>query len=236
MYITFFAGSPCENTVSFLRNLQTSLPRPAESRKPWALKACFPLSFIGDLVLFELAIACITSPLNACARATARRRSGRSLFAKLEAGLRPRVPIRRLRRASPAREESQLKEKDVPMRWRLRLVRQLPRCRPRRPSCRPSRGWRRWSSGRRLSLRASRGIAPADPACWADRTVLLEFPRRRSGPRRGLSWRAGHRRRRAEPSRPYPGQFPREREYSPWHSQVFSRFLRLHRVDCQPRL
>src|SRR6266481_6510717 len=64
MYITFFAESPCENTVSFLRNLQTSLPRPAESRKPWALKACFPLSFIGDLVLFELAIACITSPLN----------------------------------------------------------------------------------------------------------------------------------------------------------------------------
>src|SRR6267378_7406206 len=64
MYITFFAGSPCENTVSFLRNLQTSLPRPAESRKAWALKACFPLSFIGDLVLFELAIACIISPLN----------------------------------------------------------------------------------------------------------------------------------------------------------------------------
>jgi len=129
------------------------------------------LEFIGDLVLFELAIACITSPLNTSFSAVRRiearvaidspltdtghsgyivefrgisglrvyqtlslppdcraderdaiskvvkglwhsdfslrsshgpARSGRSLFAKLEAGLRPPVPTRRLRRASPA--------------------------------------------------------------------------------------------------------------------------------------
>src|ERR1700733_864805 len=32
MYITFVAGSPCAQTISFARNLLTSLPTPAESR------------------------------------------------------------------------------------------------------------------------------------------------------------------------------------------------------------
>src|ERR1700674_4924266 len=39
MYMTFFAGSPCEKTVSFPRNFSTVLRRPAESRNNCASKA-----------------------------------------------------------------------------------------------------------------------------------------------------------------------------------------------------
>src|SRR4029077_16190819 len=38
MYMTFRAGAPCAKTVSFPRNLRTTLPRPAESRKACASK------------------------------------------------------------------------------------------------------------------------------------------------------------------------------------------------------
>src|SRR4030095_2437101 len=39
MYMTFFAGSPCEKTVSFPSNLSTFLPRPAESRSEFTSNA-----------------------------------------------------------------------------------------------------------------------------------------------------------------------------------------------------
>src|ERR1700674_2333581 len=49
MYMTFFAGSPCEKTVSFPRNLSTVLRRPAESRNNCASKAVLPeFNFWGE--------------------------------------------------------------------------------------------------------------------------------------------------------------------------------------------
>src|ERR1700735_47232 len=41
MYMTFLAGSPCANTVSFAPNLTTFLPRPVESRKNFRSKPSF---------------------------------------------------------------------------------------------------------------------------------------------------------------------------------------------------
>src|SRR5882724_483157 len=64
MYITLVAGSPCESIFCDLRYSTTLLATPAESRKAWASKARFCVDFLLDLMLLEIAIACITSPLN----------------------------------------------------------------------------------------------------------------------------------------------------------------------------
>src|SRR5579863_1748004 len=49
MYITFFAGSPWAKTVFFPRNCSTFLPRPAESRNNFTLKAgLLVFAFLGE--------------------------------------------------------------------------------------------------------------------------------------------------------------------------------------------
>src|SRR5882724_4888157 len=72
MYITLVAGSPCESIFCDLRYSTTLLATPAESRKAWASKARFRVDFLLDLMLLELAIACMTSPLNTCFSEVAR--------------------------------------------------------------------------------------------------------------------------------------------------------------------
>jgi len=59
MYMTVLAASPCAKMVAFLGNSAIFLATPAESRKAWASKASFFLSFVLDLILLDLAIVLI---------------------------------------------------------------------------------------------------------------------------------------------------------------------------------
>src|SRR5579859_3738145 len=50
MYMTLFAGSPCEKTVSFASNSATVLPRATESRNNFTSKTGFlKFAFLGEL-------------------------------------------------------------------------------------------------------------------------------------------------------------------------------------------